>query len=54
MVEHRLDEGVPVGTAEVADGEDASGEDGDEAEYDSTTGDRIITVSGEVGCHGVL
>ena len=48
MVEHRLDEGVPVGTAEVADGEDASGEDGDEAEYDSTTGDRIITASGEV------
>ena len=48
MVEHRLDEGVPVGAAEVADGEDASGEDGDEAEYDSTTGDRIITASGEV------
>ncbi len=46
MVEHRLEEGVPVTTETSGDGEGIDGEASDDA--DAATGDRIITASGEV------
>jgi hypothetical protein len=46
MVEHRLDEGVPVNAEAYADGESHESDASDDA--DSATGDRIITASGEV------
>ena len=46
MVEHRLDEGVPVNAD--AGAEDTGHEADDHDDADSATGDRIITASGEV------
>ena len=45
MVEHRLDEGVTVSEASAGEGEYEDDEEGSE---DGSTGDRIITASGEV------
>jgi len=46
MVEHRLEEGVPVNAEADADGESPESDASDDA--DGATGDRIITASGEV------
>ena len=46
MVEHRLEEGVPVNADAGAEDTDYEADDHDDA--DSATGDRIITASGEV------
>ena len=46
MVEHRLEEGVPVNTDAGAEDTDHEADEYDDA--DGATGDRIITASGEV------
>lgn len=46
MVEHRLEEGVSINAEADADGESHESDASDDA--DGTTGDRIITASGEV------
>ena len=46
MVEHRLEEGVPVNTDAGAEDTDHESDEYDDA--DGATGDRIITASGEV------
>ena len=47
MVEHRLDEGVTVSESSVVEGEDEYVDD-EERSDEGSTGDRIITASGEV------
>ena len=46
MVEHRLEEGVPVNADAGAENTDHEADDHDDA--DGATGDRIITASGEM------
>ena len=48
MVEHRLDEGVSVNAETGAEGSESHESDASDEDADGTTGDRIITASGEV------